>query len=62
MTASGPPGVLGLPLGADVPDDLSQVFRTRLRKGDEPVMHDPQQRQVSRCVASVTSLAASRSG
>ena len=40
--------VLGLPLGADVPNDLSQIFRSRIRKGDEPVMHDPQQRQVSR--------------
>lgn len=36
-----------LPLGADVPNDLSQVLRFRTRKGDEPVMHDPQQRQVS---------------
>jgi hypothetical protein len=41
------PRVLGLSLGADVPDDLPQIFRSRLREGDEPVMHDPQQRQVS---------------
>src|SRR6266487_1908918 len=40
--------VLDLPLGADVPDDLSQIFRSRLGKSDELVIHDPQQRQVSR--------------
>ena len=55
--------LLGVPLGADVPDDLSQVFRSRLGKGDEPVVHDAQQRQVSRGGRQgVDVLGASRSG